>query len=47
MDNGSQVRTAHSCQHVQEIYGTFLNEPGEKTSQDMFYTGYSGREVLL
>jgi iron-only hydrogenase group A len=47
MDNGSQVYTAHSCKHVQEIYGTLLKEPGEQSSQDMFYTSYSRREVLL
>ena len=47
MDNGSEIHTAHSCQHVQEIYNKFLDEPGGKSSQDLFYTTYSRREVLL
>jgi hypothetical protein len=47
MDNGSKVHTAHSCRHIQEIYGHMLDEPGGQLSRELFYTMYSKRELRL
>jgi len=47
MDNGSKVHTAHSCRHIQEIYGSLLDEPGGQLSRELFYTTYTEREVRL
>lgn len=47
MDNGSKEHTAHSNVLAQEIYRDLLKEVGGLLSQDLFYTTYSKREVLL
>ena len=47
MDNGSKEHTAHSNVLAQEIYRDLLKEVGGILSQDLFYTTYSKREVLL
>lgn len=47
MDNGSLNHTAHGDPLVQEIYRDMLKEAGGKLSQDLFYTTYIKREVLL
>ncbi|NOR34206.1 MAG: 2Fe-2S iron-sulfur cluster binding domain-containing protein [Bacteroidales bacterium] len=47
MDNGSKNHTAHGDPLVQEIYRDLLKEAGGKLSQDLFYTTYLKREVLL
>jgi iron-only hydrogenase group A len=47
MDNGSDLHTAHGDPLVQEIYRDLLKEAGGKLSQDLFYTTYLKREVLL
>jgi iron-only hydrogenase group A len=47
IDNGSEDHTAHGDQLIQKIYEDFLKEAGGKLSQDLFYTTYSKREVLL
>jgi len=47
MDNASKVHAAHNCRHIREIYSDLLKEPGGQQSREMFYTGYSKREVLL
>ncbi|RLD90115.1 MAG: hypothetical protein DRJ13_18295, partial [Bacteroidetes bacterium] len=40
-------RTAHGDPLVQEIYMDLLKDAGGKLSQDLFYTTYLKREVLL
>jgi len=47
MDNGSKQHTALDDQLVQEVYREFLEEAGGVKSQELFYTSYSLREVLL
>ena len=47
LDNGSKLHTAHDNQVVKDIYQDFLGEPGGKLSQELLYTTYSKREVLL
>ena len=47
IDNGNKNHTAHGDPLVQEIYGDMLKEAGGQLSQDLFYTSYSKREVLL
>jgi iron only hydrogenase large subunit-like protein len=47
MDNGSKTHTAHGCEEVNSIYQDYLKEAGGKMSQELFYTTYSKREVLL
>ncbi len=47
MDNGTKNHTAHGDPLVQEIYRDLLKEAGGKLSQDLFYTTYLKREVLL
>jgi len=47
MDNGSKNHVAHGDPLVQEIYRDVLKEAGGQLSQDLFYTTYLKREVLL
>ncbi len=47
LDNGSKLHTAHNNQVVQDIYRDFLGEPGGTLSQELLYTTYSKRDVLL
>lgn len=47
MDNGSKTHTAHGCEEINKIYKDYLKEAGGKLSQELFYTTYSKREVLL
>lgn len=47
MDNGSKLHTAHANKVILDIYRDYLGEPGGKLSRDLFFTGYSKREVLL
>lgn len=47
MDNGSDEHTALGDRLVKEVYSNFLKEAGGEKSQDLFYTTYSLREVLL
>ncbi len=47
MDNGSKLHTAHDNPLVQEVYRDYLKEAGGALSQELFYTTYMKREVLL
>jgi len=47
MDNGSKLHTAHDNPLVQEVYRDYLKEAGGELSQELFYTTYMKREVLL
>lgn len=47
MDNGSNLHTAHQSPPVQKIYEEMLGEPGGEKSQDLLYTTFTKREVLL
>jgi len=47
MDNGSKLHTAHQSPPIQKIYKEVLGEPGGTKSQDLLYTTYTKREVLL
>jgi iron only hydrogenase large subunit-like protein len=47
LDNGSDLNTAHGNQAVQEIYNDFLGEPGGELSQELLFTSFTKRMVLL
>jgi len=47
MDNGSKEHVAHGDPLIKDIYRDMLKEAGGQLSQDLFYTTYLKKEVLL
>lgn len=47
VDNGSNLHTAHQSPPIQKIYEEVLGEPGSEKSQELLYTTFTKREVLL
>lgn len=47
IDNSSNLHTAHQSPSIQLIYKEVLGEPGGEKSQEMLYTSFTKREVLL
>jgi iron-only hydrogenase group A len=47
MDNGSNLHTAHQNPNLRKVYDDLLDKPGSDKSQELFYTRFSRREVLL
>jgi iron-only hydrogenase group A len=47
LDNSCELHSAQDNQVLQDLYRQFLGEPGGKLSQELLYTNYSKREVLL
>ncbi len=47
LDNGSKLHTAHQSPSIQKIYNEVLGEPGGEKSQELLFTTFKKREVLL
>ena len=47
LDNGSKLHTAHQSPSIQKIYSEVLGEPGGEKSQELLFTTFKKREVLL
>jgi iron-only hydrogenase group A len=47
LDNGSQLHTAHLNPNIRKLYEDLMGEPGGERSQELLYTTFTKREVLL
>ena len=44
IDNAKKVRKSHENPYIQELYKTYLNEPGSQKAHDLLHTTYSPKE---